>query len=345
MQNSSTVNIFIVATPLQSLSAESVAYNFEKTAKNCLFYTKPDLLKLIKKERWHSTVDLFSPKLHSGKKGVLRNIKLLTGNLKTVSEACAAGAEIRLHAAQIFRPEQNFLINYLRRKHPNARIHVRIIPDGLLNVSRNPYKQRTVFKKYYKKLLGLFFPDLNYHVFQGDRTGADDPVVDTVYVLPGFPHEYSSEKVVRLPSLVSSVKEGKDLKDIALVIGQPLFGIGLMSERDMESVTQGISRYLNNEGFYKIIYKGHPIDKKKEFKDHGYEELIIEETLEEHLSCNHYGMVIGVCSSALLTAKTIVSDGTRVVSYGLNKCSFVNDAQKNKVLNPFRILSVELVED
>jgi len=345
MQKSSVINVFIVATPLQYLSAESIVKNFENRAENHLFYTKPDLSKSIDRANWDSVQDLFPSKLLSGKKGVLRNINVIRKNIEKVSKICEYGSEIRLHAAQIFRPEQNFIINHLYKNYSNARICVRIIPDGLLNVTRNPYKKATIFRRYYKKLLGIVFPDLSYYSFKGDRIGTDDQIVDKVYVLPNFPHEYIAQKVVYLPSLVNSKRNANELGDTALVIGQPLFKNGLMSQADRDSVAIGISRFLMKEGFSKIKYKAHPADKNNEFKSKRYEDLHIDETLEEHLSCNEYGMIIGVFSTSLLTAKTIVSDSTRVVSYGLNRCHFINESQKRKVINPFQILKVEIIDD
>jgi len=264
--------------------------------------------------------------------------------MELISEECEGCKEIRLHCAQIFRPEQNYLINFLRKRHLKAKFSVRIVPDGLLNVRRFPYKKRTILRRYYKNLFGLVFTDFKYYVFKGDRTGTDDKIVDIIYMLPNFPHEYDEQKIVYLPSLVQSRKKVNFLPDVALVIGQPLWGVGVMSRSDVASVGTGIFNLLKKEGFAKILYKSHPVDKNMEFNSDKYEELKLNETLEEHLSYNQYAMIIGVCSSALLTAKTIVPETTRVISYGMNKCHFADDEEKNKILNPFQKMKVELLD-
>jgi len=338
------VNLYMVYSPLHCLTAESVAEHFEKGARNCIFYLKPGYDELIDPAQWGAIAFLPWPRFYP-MRGFLGRTRRLMANLQMLADACDGYSTIRIHSPVIDTEAVNYSINFLRKKFPSARLSVRLLPDGLLNIQRNPLGRSKEIFQYTKKMRRLIAPALDYYTFRGDRTGADSSIVDRIYILPRFPHEYQAEKVVELPPF-ARYDCAADLaggEPRALVLGQPLVGFGLMTQAAMERVSTGIRGFIERSGLYRVDYKAHPRDKKLEFFQSSYRKIDVSMPFEAFLVKNPYDLVVGISSTALVTARYILPEGCRVVAYGLEEVCFKDKKVRQGIESLFRQLGIELV--
>jgi len=223
-------------------------------------------------------------------------------------------------------------------------MHARILPDGLISVRRYPL---TPFKRalqHLRRLRALFAPELRYWHFGGDRIGSDAPFCDRIYVLPGLPHEYDPAKTVVLPPLVDGAREGgDDGRGRALVIGQPLVGTGLMTQNDRDAVAARIASWLAAQGAREIDYKGHPKDPNRELSMPAYRVIEPGEALETYMSHHAYAFVVGVRSSALMFARQIYGEDTRVAAFGWDRVRFKSADEEASMRTAFESCRVELL--
>ncbi len=337
-------NIFLIYSPLHYLVAENIAANFEQTASNALFYLKEEFRNLVDTSKWDCVEFLPWPRFYP-EKGVFGKIRRTRKNLEIVKNVCPGSSEIRLHTPVIDTEAVNYFINYLRKSIPAARFSVRLLPDGLLNVQRHPLGCIKELLQYGKKLRRLISPALDYYLFKGDRTGSDAAITDRIYVLKDFPHEYDPGKVVELSLQQGDSDGGSDLSRSrrALVLGQPLVAYDRFSVDGMRAVGLGIRAFIAACGINDVMYKSHPRDPDRDFSHPDYHELIISAPLETHLTAEQYDLVIGVCSTGLLTARMILPASCRVVAYGMDIMMYRGDSDKKNIEAPFVRLGVEMV--
>ena len=345
MAAKTVANIFLIYSPLHYLAAESVAVHFEPGARNYLFYLKHEFKDLAHPSKWDGVNFLPWPRFYP-KKGFFGGMRRAGDNLRLVGALCAGATTIRLHTPVIDTEAVNYLINFLRGAFPGAAFSVRIIPDGLLNIRRHPLGRLKRMLQYLKKLKRVFCPELDYYTFSGDRIGSDDAIVDRIYLLPRFPHQYDPGKVAELPALVPPAAGGHEGARVprALVVGQPLVDFKRMTTADVELVTQGMRRFIGDCGISEIDYKAHPKDSRRELDSSGYRDLKITCPLEIHLSRHSYDLVIGVYSTALLTAKMVLPESSRVVAYGMNRMQFRGDSERGDLELSFDKFRVEIVD-
>lgn len=338
------VNLFLVYSPLHCLAAERIVDYFEADAKNCVYYLKPKFENLLNKERWDIVAALPWPRFYP-LPGIFGRLRRTMENLRSLGDACIGADEILLHTPVIDTEAVNYTINYLRRRFPFARFSVRLTPDGLLNVKRHPQPMGKRLMQYLRKGLRFFCRDLDYYPFAGDRTGSDDVIVERIYLLPGLPHEYDRHKVVEIPSLVNvtSNKLDENAARTALVIGQPLIVYKRMTAESVAVVTRGIREFLRQNGYDRIFYKAHPRDATHEYSHADYTELKIDQPLETYLAQNACGLLIGVCSTALLTGRLILPSECRVVAYGLNLMNFKSTTEQATIIRPFQESGIEII--
>lgn len=334
----------MVYSPLHCLCAELIVSHFERDAKNFLFYLKPGFGELVNPSLWNKISYLPWPRFYP-MPGFLGRIRQTQQNLHAVAENCHGAQRIVLHTSVIDTEAVNYNINFLKKKFPQAEFKIRLFPDGLLNLKRHPLGLFKELLQYSRLLRRVICPDLHYYRFTGDRIGSDDAIVEKIYTFPRFPHQYSSAKVTCMPEFEKSDKISNRLPVLksALVIGQPLIAYGRMSEQTVKVVTKGIYDYLLSCGVEQIFYKSHHRDNRKEFAMDEYQELIIKKPLEHHLKERPYDIVIGVCSTSLLTGKMILPSWCKVVSYGMDLMQFNNNKEKECLISIFNKLEVELI--
>ncbi len=337
-------NLFFVGTPLTYISAEKIVKFFENGGTNILFSTRPQNKRFIQQENWSAIFEVYPPKFHPEKRGFLNKLKIYKENLRKVVVSCENAEEINFHASILDNRDVNFFINGIRRHFKNTRFNIRIVPEGLLNVARHPLSYKKIYRQFTKKTWKIFSPELDFYMFSGDITGADDPLVDRIYLLPNLPHEYDEKKVFYIPSMSNLLESSLAFPDTALVLGQPLVKCGALKATDGIKISEEIQKFIQSNGYRKILYKPHQRDENNELKQVEYATLSIEEALETHFLKNHYGMVIGVSSTALLTAKMILPKSSRVVSLGMNKNVFKDDRHREKIYAPFRALELEVYD-
>ena len=251
---STVANIFLIYSPLHYLAAESIAAHFGQNARNYLFFLKQEFKGVVDPSKWDAVEFLPWPRFYP-EKGLFGTIRRTSNNLAVVGNVCAGASKIRLHTPVIDTEAVNYFINFLQGAHPEAKFSVRLLPDGLLNVQRHPLGLFKEMMQYFKKARRFIYPALNYYTFRGDRTGSDTKIVDRIYVLPGFPHEYDHSKTVE----ISLLKEGGDAGirtalgttgKRALVLGQPLIAFNRFTKEDMQAVTMGIRTFIEHAQNY-----------------------------------------------------------------------------------------------
>lgn len=340
-----TVNLFMVYSPLHCLCAEQIAGHFEPGATNVAFYLKREFGPLLRESLWDATAYLPWPRFEP-EPGMFGRLRRTRSNLELVAGFCRGAARIVLHTTVIDTEAINYNIKYLMRTFPGAKFSVRLFPDGWMNVKRHPLGPVKELLQYSRLLRRLACRDLHFYRFRGCRTGADDKLVDRIYVLPRFPHQYDPAKVVTLP-LVGPGDAETDRERVlkrALVLGQPLIAYKRMTRESVAAVTRGIGAYLRARGIEEIYYKSHPRDKTREYALAEYRELAIDKPLEHHLAEHPYGVVIGVCSTGLLTGRMVLPQWCTVVSCGINLMKFDNDKEQGNFMDIFGRLGVEIID-
>lgn len=336
------VNVFFVGSPLHYLCSELLASTVYRDDCNVLVLYKNHVKDLGRDSAaWWHRLYMPWPRFEPlpGTQGIWRR---MLANMTLVSAAVPHCDQLYLHAPVIDTEALNYFINFFLTQRPGTQVKVRIIPDGLMNIQRHPLSLRKRVMQRVAKLRRLLDARLDFYLFSGDRTGVDAPIVDRIYVLGGFPHEYPPEKVTVLPDLVP--ENEIRLSDAALVLGQPLAGKGLMRPADVERLARGLSKHLARIGCTRILYKAHPKDPLKEFLQPGYEILDIDEPLEKHLASHCYPVVASVCSTGLMTAKLLYGGRVQVIAYGMEKVRTRAPGWQARTRGVFRRLGIELVE-
>ena len=339
-----TVNLFMVYSPLHCLCAEQIVEHFEPGATNIVFYLKREFGPLLRESLWDATQYLPWPRFEPVP-GMFGRLRRTRSNLDVVAGFCKGAKRIVLHTTVIDTEAINYNINYLRKIFPGAEFSVRLFPDGWMNIRRHPLGPVKELLQYSRLIRRIACMDLHFYRFRGCRTGADDKLVDRIYVLPRFPHQYDPAKVVTLP-LFARNDTGAERSNVlkrALVLGQPLIAYKRMTRESVAAVTQGISDYLLANGIEEIHYKSHPRDKTREYALDGYRELVINKPLEHHLAEHPYGIVIGVCSTGLLTGRMVLPEWCKVISYGINLMKFDNGKEQDNFIDIFGRLGVEII--
>jgi hypothetical protein len=191
---------------------------------------------------------------------------------------------------------------------------------------------------------------LDYSRFSGDRIGSDAPFVDRIYVLAGFPHRYDPQRTVTLGPLVEVASgEGPAPARVqqpvprALVIGQPLVGVGMMDEAARSAVSGAIAAWLAEEFGGPVDYKAHPREVgRHEMREPHYQLLEIDEPIESYLARTPYAVVVGCCSTALFLARQIYGPDARIAAFGLDSVHFKGEGKRENTLSLMREFAIEI---
>lgn len=336
----SVVNVYFVASPLQYLAASTIAKHIEAGGRQILVWYKPGVEPVVNRDEWDEAVYMPWPRLEP-LPGAFGRHRRSIENIEMVAKMVGKCDTLRIHSA-VFDTEA---INYFLRALPAAsgakKMNARILPDGIISIRRYPLNIIKRLLQQFKRIRRLVDSRLNYWSFAGDRIGSDAPFCDRIYVMPGFPHEYPTDKVVTLPPLVKRLdSESRTTIKKALVIGQPLASTGLINASSLDEITNEIYDWLIQEEFDAIEYKGHPKDPNLELCRDDYVVLQLDEPLETWMSKTHYDAVVGVRSSALLFARQIYPPDTKVIAFGWNKVKFKSDSESRAMRNTFTELGI-----
>lgn len=339
------VALYFVASPLQYLAAKRIAVSFEADARQIMVWYKPGVTPIVQAIDWDACAYMPWPRWEPlpGPFGRLRRQK---SNIEQIADLIGRCKILHIHSAVFDSEAINYFLRALPRRSGAEEMKARILPDGIISIRRYPLTLSKRLIQSIRKLRYLYDRELNYWCFSGDRIGSDAPFCDRIYVLPGLPHEYPTDKVVNLPALVQASTNRQTAppgQRRALVIGQPLVGAGLMNAKDRDAVTIEIRNWLVNQGINQTFYKGHPKDPQQELMHPDYEVITLDTPLEIHLSNTLYDAVVGVRSSALLFARQTSPETTQVVAFGWEKINFKSDSEKNTMESAFDACGVQKV--
>ncbi|MGE0111626.1 polysialyltransferase family glycosyltransferase [Aquabacterium sp.] len=337
-----TVAIFFVATPLHYLAARSIALHFEANSRCIVVPYMPVARQLVQERDWDGVAYAPWPRF-APLPGPFGRHRRLLSNLRDVAAAIGQCHTLLIHSPVFDTEAINYFLRGLPPRCGATEMHARVLPDGLMNISRHPLTPIKRAGQALRQLRRLVSPQLDYWSFGGDRIGSDAPFVDRIYTLAGFPHDYPTEKVTALPPLVSDHdhKSSQVTDNSVLLVGQPLVGIGALSPQQHDSIVSAISSWTKAQGISKVLYKAHPRDPNHELRIPESQVLNITEPLESHMATHHYRAVIGVNSTALYLARQIYGPEVSVVSFGNDKVHFKNPDQGKKAAQLMDLLGIQ----
>lgn len=339
---STTVALYLVASPLQYLAARRIAETCEHESRQVLVWYKPGVTPIIQRAEWDACAYMPWPRWEP-LPGLFGRLRRQLANIKLVADLVGRCNSLHIHSAVFDTEAINYFLRALPLRCGAREMKARILPDGIISIRRYPLSLPKRLAQYTRKLRRLVAPELKYWCFSGDRIGSDAPFCDRIYVLPGLPNEYPSEKVFTLPPLVERDSKQSETphERRALVIGQPLVGTGLMKAEDRDAVSNEISHWLTGQGIQKIYYKGHPKDPEQELIRPEYEAITLDAPLEVHLASTPYDAIVGVRSSALLFARQTCPASTSVVAFGWDRIKFKSKEEKAAMKSAFDLCNIK----
>lgn len=334
--------VYFVASPLHYLAARRVALDHEPGARQVLVCYRPALAGMIRREDWDAVVLMPWPRFDP-LPGLFGRLRRTVANLREVAAAVGQVDSLHLHSPVYDTEAINYFLHALPGLTGARQCRARILPDGLLNLQRHPLSAAKRLAQRVRGLRRLAHPLLRYTPFSGDRIGSDAPFVDRIYVLDGFPHPYDPAKVVVLAPLVQLGAAPAMVPMRALVVGQPLVQVGLLSEAERAIVAERIDEWLAAMGIAEVHYKAHP----REGAGGGlsrprYRLLEIDEPLEAYLAREPYPVIAGCCSTALYTARQIGGAGTCIAAFGVNQVRFKTSDARDNALGLMRQLGIDI---
>jgi hypothetical protein len=346
MSSSNTVAVYFVASPLQYLAAKRIAERFEAGARQVLVWYKPGLKPVIVPSEWDACTYMSWPRWEP-LPGPFGRHRRLRANIRMIAKLVGQCERLVLHSAVFDTEAINYFLHALPQSSGARQTQARILPDGLISIRRYPLNAHKRIAQQVRRLRRLFAPELAYQAFDGDRIGSDADFVDRIYVLPGLPHEYPTDKVVELPPLVDAVnrdaRSRHSTKKRALVIGQPLVGAGLLAPQDLAPLTIEIHDWLSARGIEEVEYKAHPKDSVQELRHDDYRVIEPSGALEAYLAATHYDAVVGVRSSALMFARQIYPPSVEVAAFGWDRVRFKSAEEREDMREAFAACGVELM--
>lgn len=342
MSATSITSLFFVASPLHYLAARTVARHFEAGHRCILVCYRDKVEKTVDPAEWDHVVYAPWPRFDPlpGRFGSHRR---LLDNLRKVAAIVGHADELRLHSPVFDTEAVNYFLRGLPRLCGARRMHARILPDGLLNIQRYPLSLSRRIGQHFRRLRRLVSPQLDYWCFSGDRIGSDAPFVDRIYTLPGFPSPYPREKVVALPPLVDTPAVGGAGAPRALIVGQPLVGIGALDADGLADITRRMTDWLVAEGIVDVDYKAHPRDPNHEFRVPGSALLEIDEPLETYMARRGYTVIIGVGSTTLFMARQIFGPAMPILSFGMDRVHIKEEGKLKRTLALMKALSIRIL--
>lgn len=346
MSDPVTVAVYFVASPLQYLAAKRIAERFEVGARQVLVWYKPGLKQVVDPDEWDACTYMSWPRWEP-LPGAFGRHRRLRANIAMIADMVGKCDRLVIHSAVFDTEAINYFLHALPQSSGAREAHARILPDGIISIRRYPLNLHKRMAQRVRRLRRFLAPELVYQTFSGDRIGSDAPFVDRIYVLPGLPHEYPSDKVVELPPLVdvdaTAQKIAHQGRKRALVIGQPLVGAGLLAARDLAPLTIEIHDWLISQGITDVDYKGHPKDPMRELLHSDYTLIEPDGALESYLAETHYDAVVGVRSSALMFARQIYPASVSVSAFGWDRVKFKSNEECADMKKAFVMCGVDMV--
>ena len=286
-------------------------------------------------------------KISHGWLGRLQKIRFNLALYKErVKELNCGFSQINLHFSRIDNVHNNIAINYFKYHFNAAQVNVRLIPDGAINIfSSNLSTSKIKKQRRWVNNVGFrLTKGLEYYAYSGDELGADADVVDRIYCFEGIQTGYPKHKLSMI-NLPISCDGNKKSGNSVLVIGQNFLQLNTASVEYVERVSEAIYGLIRNISSGQADYAPHPRSNFNEFGrgEYGYVEndyLCIEEKIAE----GGYEHVISCYSSALINSKIMFGDNIKTYSIGLDCFPFQSSSQREKLINAYKSLGIEVVE-
>jgi len=266
-----------------------------------------------------------------------------------VAEAIGPAREVLLHSPVYDTEAINYFVNGLPRLIPGVSVRAFLIPDGALNLSFHRMSPSKRMWARLRSLRAILSPVLRYAALGQDRTGSDANFVEGIYVIEGLDHPYPVSRTIPL-SLQRPIG-ATPLPSRALIVGQHIHRVGWIDIQVVgwidiqgrDAITATIRQWLEANGVTHMDYKAHPDDPFSELCTPDYNRLEPATPLEELLDRGQYGVIIGVASSAQVTAKLILGDQARVVTVGYDLLTGMKKHEFAALKRAFAQLGVESV--
>lgn len=338
--NEGTVAVFFVASPFHLLCAQQICQRLQADCRKVLVTYKRSVEGAVRPEFFDAWVRMPWPRFEP-LPGLLGGHRRLVANLHEVSQAIGPAQEILLHSPVYDTEAINYFVNGLPRLRPGSKVRAFLIPDGALNLSLHRMSPSKRMWARLRALRRLISPDLRYAALGQDRTGSDADFMGGIYVIEGLDHPYPPERT--LPLSLQRPIEAKPLPHRALIVGQHIHRVGWIDTQGRDAITATIRKWLRENGVSHMDYKAHPDDPFFELCTPDYHQLEPATPLEDLLDRGQYGVVIGVASSAQVTAKLILGDQARVISVGYDLLTGMKKHEFDALKLAFAQLGVESV--
>lgn len=330
-------NLFLANTDFKLLETELICEQHPIEGRRHLLTYSPQVAENCERDRWDSVHLLRWWTGSKLRKHLGMRDRILT-YLDEVVRACDGADEVVLHAITIHSESCNYMIRAIPAAHPGTTVRVHLLMDGILNLRRRPMGPVRRMPQRITQLRWIMQPRINYYTYRGDRLGTDDDIVERIYMLEGFPHEYDPAKVVtfRLDKGAGTSGDTGHAGRRVLVVGSPIREIRGASHRHAEPVGQEVERVVRELRPTEVLYKPHPLETKRglAFCRDDYEVLTTPSCVERVLATQPFDALVGNCSSALINAKLFFP---RLPVYCCGLDTLEQATRKRSSIHAFRI--------
>ena len=341
--NKDELNVFVIETELQYLAF--IAIKKISTSKFSIIFTTSSR---VYSRLCDDGIDcsLISRESH----GWFGRLKKIRSNLAFYKEKILAlnyaFTEINLNFPRIDNVHNNIVVNYLKYHFQDAKINVRLIPDGAINIFSSELSASKLEKqKRWINNIGFrLIKGLEYYAYSGDELGADADIVDRIYCFEGVQTGYAEHKLYMI-NLPISCDSKKKLGSSVLVIGQNFLELNTASLEYVERVSDAIYRLIKNISSEPADYAPHPRSSFNEFGRSEYNCIDNDYLcIEEKIAKGGYEHVISCYSSALINSKIMFGDNIKTYSLGLDCFPFKSSSQREQLIGAYQSLGIEVLE-
>ena len=337
------LNLFVIETELQYLAF--IAINKISTSKYSIIFTTSD--RVYKRLCDEGIECSFISRESHGWFGRLSKIRAnLAFYKEKILEFNCIFTTINLHFPRIDSIHNNIVINYLKHNFTGAKVNVRLIPDGAINIfSSNLSAAKIEKQKSWMNNIGFrLIRGLEYYPYRGDELGVDAEIVDRIYCFEGVQTGYPIHKLYMI-NLPISCDDNKKSGGSVLVIGQNFLQLNTASREYVERVSDAIYGLIKNISSGQADYAAHPRSSFNEFGRWEYD--FVENDylcIEEKIAEGGYQYVISCYSSALINSKIMFGDNIKTYSVGLDCFPFKSSSQREKLISAYKSLGIEVLE-
>lgn len=338
----SILNVFIIETELQYLAFIAIKTKAIGDGDMLIFATSYRVYERLLQDGYQCD---YIDKNFSGWLGRLLGLKKILKLYKTrIEEKSQKYTDINLHMPRLDSLYNNLAINYLKSNFTQAKINVRLIPDGAINIFSAKLSDEKIRKqKKWESHLGLkIILGVNYYTYSGDELGAEAEVVDRIYCFQGLTLDYPAEKLFEV-TLPIKHEDSEIKSDDVLIIGQNFLELGTVSEDIVHQLSREINELVADVSKGDVFYAGHPRSSYNEFWQEGYSKVENDYLcVEELIAKGKFKHVISCYSSVLINTKLLFGSEVNSYSVGIDKVSCIDSSQTDQLISTYRDLGIQV---